>query len=73
MRARFENAWQSAGPSLLVWSALAFTLWLALTWALSRARARGLGLVAAAASWVLARLLMPYARIVLHWMLTVRW
>ncbi len=72
MRDIFDSVWQSMGRSVVVWIALAFVLWLALSSALSRMRLRGAGLFAAAASWILARVLVPYATVALHRIFTVR-
>lgn len=72
MRDIFDNVWQSMGRSVVVWTALAFLLWLVLSSALSRTRLRGARLFAAAASWVLAHVLVPYATVALHWIFTVR-
>jgi hypothetical protein len=70
MRNVFDPA---SGTSLPMWSAVAFALWLAFRRALRPARTRWVEPIAAAASWLLARLVVPYAYIALHWMRTVRW
>jgi hypothetical protein len=56
--------------SLVVWIALAFALWLAITLASYLLRLRGAGVIAAVLSWVIARAAMSVVPLLLQWLQT---
>ena len=56
--------------NLVVWIALAFVLWLAITLASYLLRLRGAGVVAAVLSWLIARAAMSVLPPLLQWLQT---
>ncbi len=61
--------WPFTATALGTWAALAFGLWLVLAALLRVARIRGAVGLAAAASWLLARLVLVHAAAIVPWTL----
>lgn len=52
--------------AILAWAAVAFALWAGLSMTVAATRSSGGSMAAAAASWVVAKLLLSYGAVVVH-------